>query len=148
MVQTKSPGEKSQELLVGTAGDADFRSPPLRFLASAPDMVTTGGSGPASLQATSPPGGREAPVLVAVALLSLEALTGALLALFAPGNLGKKLCSVFCRDIATVSEAQPLGRSEPLEARHLPLRACWQEISFFLFKFAIFFLPVLVKYML
>lgn len=114
---------------MGTAGDADFRSPPLRFLASAPDMVTARGSGPASLQATSPPGGREAPVLGAMALLSLEALTGALLELFTPGNLGKKLRSVFCHDIATVAEAQPLGRSEPLEARHLPLRACWREIS-------------------
>lgn len=114
---------------MGTARDANFHSPPLRFLASAPDMVTARGSGPASLQATSTPGEREAPVLVAVALLSLEALTGALLALFTAGNLGKKLYSVFCHDTATVAKAQPLGCTKPLEARHLLLGACWRKIS-------------------
>ena len=69
----------------------------------------------------------------AAALLPLEALTGALLALFTPGNLGKKLCSVFCRDIATVAEAQPLGRSEPLEARiYHSGPAGGKSLSFFL----------------
>ena len=96
----------------------------MRFLASAHDMVTARGSGPASLQASSLPGEREAPVLVAVALLSFEALTGALLELFVAGNLGKKLYSVFCHNIATIAKAQPLCHTETLEARHLPLGAC------------------------
>ena len=62
----------------------------------------------------------------AAALLPLEALTGALLALFTAGDLGKKLNSVLCRDIATEAEAQPLCRTEPLEARQLPRGAYWQ----------------------
>lgn len=64
----------------------------------------------------------------AAALLPLEALTGALLALFTAGDLGKKLNSVLCRDIATEAEAQPLCRTEPLEARQLPRGAYWREI--------------------
>ena len=122
------PAPPLRRYLAGIAGDADFRSPPLRFLASARDVVPARGSGPASFQAASPPGEGEAPVAAAAALLPLETLTEALLALFTAGDLGKKLYSVLCRDIATEAEAQPLCRTEPLEARHLPRGACWREI--------------------
>lgn len=115
--------------LAGTAAAADLRSPPLRFLAAggAAEPAKGPGPGPASLQAASPPGEGEAPVAAAAAPPSPEALTGALLALFSAGDLGKKLYSVLCRDIATVGEAQPLSRTERLNARHLPRGACWRE---------------------
>lgn len=83
----------------------DLRSPPLRFLASGGDAERPG---PTSLRATSSLGEGEAPVAAAAASAP-EALTGALLALFSPaGDLGKKLYSVLCRDMATDGEAQPL----------------------------------------
>lgn len=62
--------------------------------------------------------------MAAAAPPSLEAL----LALFSTGDLGKKLYSVLCRDIATVGKAQPFYRAKRLEAQHLPRGACWREI--------------------
>lgn len=50
------------------------------------------------------------------------------MALVSAGDLGKKLYSVLCRDIAKVAEAQPLSRTEPPEARTLTRGACWREI--------------------
>lgn len=87
------------------------------------DLTKGPGPGPASLQAASPPEEGEAPV-AAAAPPSLEAL----LALFSTGDLGKKLYSVLCRDIATVGKAQPFYRAKRLEAQHLPRGACWREI--------------------
>lgn len=66
--------------------------------------------------------------MAAVAPPSPEALTGALLALFSAGDLGKKLYSVLCRDIATVGKAQPFYQAERQEIQHLPRGACWREI--------------------
>lgn len=66
--------------------------------------------------------------MAAVAPPSPEALIGALLALFSAGDLGKKLYSVLCRDIATVGKAQPFYQTERQEIQHLPRGARWREI--------------------
>ena len=90
----------------------------MTFLASGGDAEPARGPGSASLQAASPPGEAEARVAAAAPPPSPEALTEALLALFSAGDLGKKLYSVLCRDIATADKAQPLGRTQRLEARN------------------------------
>lgn len=116
--------------LEGTAGAVDLRSPPLRSLDSGGDAELDNGPGPgpSSLQAASPLGEGEA-LEVAAAPPSPEALTRALLELFsAAGDLGKKLYSVLCRDIATGGKAQPLYPTERLEAKDRPRGACWREI--------------------
>lgn len=107
-------------LLPGGIGGERLPQPPLRLLVGL-RRGTQEGSGPASFQAASPPGegggpggsGRRR-------CFHLEALTEALLVLFTAGDLGRShtACSVAC--IATEAEAQPLCRTEPLEARHLP----------------------------
>lgn len=100
----------------------------MTFLASGGDAEPAKGPGPASLQAASPPGEREAPVAAAAPPPSPEALAEDLLALFSAGDLGKKLYSVLCRDIATAGEDQPLCRTERLDARNKTRGDCWREI--------------------
>ena len=73
-------------------------------------------------------GSWEAPVAAAAPPPPPGALTEALLALVSAGDLGKKLYSVLCRDIAKAGEAQPLCRTERLETRNKPRGDCWREI--------------------
>lgn len=115
--------------LVGAAGAADLRSPPLRFFALGGDAERAEGlgPGPASLQAASSPREGEAPGTAAARPPSREALAEALLASLSAGDLGKKLYRVLCRDIATADKAQPFCRTERRNAPHLPRGSCWRE---------------------